>query len=69
MFENNYVCLNIGNCTRLQIVGNVAQRYSPDISFVSVDLAVKFTLIVTNESLNSDHLIIKMKYKFQNELI
>lgn len=65
MFENNFICLNDGNVTRLRFVNGVIQKSSPDITFASVDIAVKLSWETTQESLGSDHIIISIKYGFE----
>lgn len=60
IMENNLVSLNDGRPTRIKIAGGRLQSSSPDISIASTDLAVKLKWNVTNESLGSDHLIIKV---------
>lgn len=58
--ENNCVYLNNGSPTRVRLVNGSLQKSSPDISFVSTDLATLLTWNTTNESLGSDHLMIKI---------
>ncbi|XP_026745503.1 uncharacterized protein LOC113506865 [Trichoplusia ni] len=65
MFENNYMCLNNGAATRIRIADGNWQQSSPDISFVTTDIAIKFTWYSTNESLGSDHIVIKLTYGYE----
>lgn len=58
--ENDFISLNNGMATRIKLVNGNLQQNSPDISFVSSDIAIKFDWQVFNENLGSDHLIIKM---------
>ncbi|GBP18007.1 hypothetical protein EVAR_16952_1 [Eumeta japonica] len=58
--ENGYILLNDGSDTRVKLVNGVLQKTSPDISFVSTDIAVRFEWQVMNENLGSDHLMIKL---------
>ncbi|KAF9788968.1 hypothetical protein SFRURICE_006769 [Spodoptera frugiperda] len=60
MLDYNFIHLNDGSFTRIRMVDGVLQQSSPDISFVSIDLSLLFTWKPTNESLGSDHLIIKL---------
>ena len=58
--DSNFITLNDGNATRLQLVQGVLHKTSPDLSLVSSDIPFNFDWSVTNESLGSDHLIIKL---------
>ncbi|KAG7300559.1 hypothetical protein JYU34_014851 [Plutella xylostella] len=60
MLDNNYISLNDGSPTRLKMVSGHLQKSSPDISFITTETSWKFHWKVLNESLGSDHLIIKM---------
>lgn len=60
MLDHSFISLNNGAPTRIRLVNGVLQESSPDISFVSSDLATSLSWKVTNESLGSDHLIIKI---------
>ncbi|CAH2091283.1 unnamed protein product [Euphydryas editha] len=57
--ENGYIAINNGAATRIKLVNNLIQETSPDITFVSSDIAIQFNWQVTSESLGSDHMIIK----------
>lgn len=63
--ESGFISLNDGSPTRTKLVNGVLQKSSPDITFVSSDIAIKFRWSVTNESLGSDHLIIKFTLNFE----
>lgn len=56
----NLVSLNDGSYTRIKLVANNLQQSSPDISFCTSDIACVFNWQVTNESLGSDHLVVKI---------
>ncbi|KAG6438736.1 hypothetical protein O3G_MSEX000179 [Manduca sexta] len=60
LLESNFITLNDGSHTRIRLVNTILQQSSPDISLVSLDIASKFDWNVLNESLNSDHLLIKI---------
>ncbi|XP_075990144.1 uncharacterized protein LOC142985784 [Anticarsia gemmatalis] len=64
----HFISLNNGHSTRIKLVNNVVQQTSPDISFISSDIAMSCDWQVTNDSLGSDHLIIKMKFNFKDVL-
>ncbi|CAH0720376.1 unnamed protein product, partial [Brenthis ino] len=57
--DKDYVNLNDGSTTRLKLVNGNVQKSSPDVTFVTNDIALDFIWKVLNESLGSDHLIIK----------
>lgn len=65
MFDNDYICLNDGNHTRIRMVNGVLQQSSPDISFASTDIATNFSWSSTNETLGSDHTLIKIRMGFE----
>lgn len=58
--ENNFIALNDGKATRVKLVNGILQQTSPDISFVSMDIAVNFDWRVMNENLGSDHLMVNI---------
>lgn len=60
MLDSDFIYLNDGSPTRVKMVNNVLQQSSPDISFASSSLALNYSWTTTNESLGSDHLIIKI---------
>lgn len=66
MFENNFVCLNNGQATRMLYVNGFLQNSSPDVTFVTPDLAIKANWMITNESLNSDHLVLNIKFNYDS---
>lgn len=59
LIDNNFVSLNDSSPTRIKLVNGRLQKSSPDITFVSADIALKFNWKVMNENFGSDHLIIK----------
>ncbi|CAH0729195.1 unnamed protein product, partial [Brenthis ino] len=59
LLDKNYITLNDGSPTRIKLVNGSLQKSSPDITLVTSDIALKFTWAMSNESLGSDHLIIK----------
>ncbi|CAG4975226.1 unnamed protein product [Colias eurytheme] len=65
LIENNYIYLNDGSHTRIKLVNGSAQKSSPDVSFLSADVAFDFSWSVLNESLGSDHLMIKIKTEIE----
>lgn len=67
-FEHNYCCLNSGGPTRIQLVDGSLQQSSPDITFVSVDIADKCKWTVSNESLGSDHIILSVTMEYHSEI-
>lgn len=67
MLEYDFMYLNNGDPTRVRLVNGFLQQSSPDISFVSTDLATLFSWKITNESLGSDHLIIKLRININNQ--
>lgn len=58
--ENGLISLNNCSPTRIKLVNGILQKTSPDISFATSDIAIKFDWKVLNENLGSDHLIIKL---------
>lgn len=58
--DKGLVSLNDGTPTRLRLVNGVLQKSAPDVTFTTADIAMKFYWKVTNESLSSDHLMIKL---------
>lgn len=64
--EHNFVSLNTGEVTRAKLVNGYLQETSPDITFVTSDIAIYFKWQVTRENLGSDHLIIKYSMKFRS---
>lgn len=56
--DYNYVSLNTGEATRCKMVLDTWQKSSPDVTFVSSDVALRFSWNVFNENLASDHLMI-----------
>lgn len=65
--ENSFVSLNNCEATRVKLVSGNLQETSPDISFTSSDIAIKFDWQVFNENLGSDHMIIKMSTSITND--
>lgn len=66
--EYNYVSLNTGQATRVKLVNGILQETSPDVSFVSSDIATNFDWRVLHETLGSDHLVIRMSFSFIDTL-
>lgn len=58
--DSNFLSLNDGSSTRIKLVAGNLQQSAPDISFSTSDIACNFNWQVTNETLGSDHLIIKI---------
>lgn len=58
--DNDFISVNNGQATRVKLVNGILQQTSPDVSFITSDVAIKFDWQVFNENLGSDHLIIKM---------
>lgn len=58
--EYNYVSLNNEDSTRIKYVLDNCQKSSPDISFATSDIALRFDWTILNESLGSDHLMVCM---------
>lgn len=58
--EYGFTALNDGASTRIKLVNGNLQQSSPDVTFISADVAVRFDWQVLNENLGSDHLIIKI---------
>lgn len=67
--DNGFIPLNNGAATRIKLVNGNLQQTSPDVTFVSSDIAVKFDWHVFNENLGSDHLIIKLKLTIPNNAL
>ncbi|CAH0724901.1 unnamed protein product, partial [Brenthis ino] len=65
LVDSRYVILNNSSLpTRIKFVNNNLQKSSPDLSLVSSDIALNCEWFVTNESLGSDHLIIKLTLNY-----
>lgn len=62
--EFSFTSLNTGQPTRIKLVNDILQSSSPDITFASVDIALNFDWNVMNENLGSDHLFIKFRVNF-----
>lgn len=60
IFDNHFAYLNTDEHTRLQMVEGSLRLSSPDLSLVSLDISSKFFWSVTNETLGSDHRVIKL---------
>lgn len=58
--ENHLVVLNDCTPTRIKLVNGILQQSTPDISIATSDIALKFDYRVSNETLGSDHRIVKM---------
>lgn len=68
LVDKNYITLNDGSATWMRMSNGVLQKSSPDISIVSSDIALNFKWSVTNETLGSDHLVIKYSTSFVSHL-
>lgn len=66
--DSGFISLNDGSMTRVALVDGVAQNTSPDVTFVSTDLSVLLGWRIINENLGSDHLFIKISYKYNSSL-
>lgn len=66
--ENGFVSINNGNPTRVKLVNGSLQQSSPDITFCSSDIASNVHWRVTNESLGSDHLMIKVSINYEETI-
>lgn len=65
LVDSRFIVLNNNSiATRIKLVNNRLQKSSPDISLVSADIALNFDWIVINESLGSDHVIIKLTLNY-----
>lgn len=67
-FENGFITLNNGQTTRVKLINGVLQQSSPDITFVTSDIAVKFRWSVFNENLQSDHLLIRITLNYIDQI-
>lgn len=66
--DNGYISLNDGSATRVKLVNGNLQSSSPDVTFCSSDLATNLSWSVTSECLGSDHLIIRVSFRYQESL-
>lgn len=66
--EFGFTSLNNGQPTRMKLVNNNLQSSSPDVTFASVDIAIHFDWNIMSENLGSDHLFIKCKINYNEEL-
>ncbi|VVC86926.1 unnamed protein product, partial [Leptidea sinapis] len=66
--NTGFTTLNNGEYTRIRLVNSYLQKSSPDITFVSSNIAVKLDWKVMNECLGSDHLCIKMQFNYSDEI-
>lgn len=64
MLDNRVITLNDGRSTRVKLVNNQLQQSTPDITLVSSDLALIFDWNILNETLGSDHMMIKITTSF-----
>ncbi|CAH0728276.1 unnamed protein product, partial [Brenthis ino] len=60
LVDSNFITLNNGEATRMRLVNGRLQQSSPDITLVSSDIALQFNWRVINETLGSDHLMVKV---------
>lgn len=63
--ENSFIHLNNGQFTRIKLVNGKLQESAPDITFSSADIAINFVWQVSQESLGSDHLVIKISMNYE----
>lgn len=68
LLDHNQVSLNDGSPTRIKVVNSIVQKSAPDISVTSSNGSLKFNWTVMNETLGSDHLIIKISTSGQTSL-
>lgn len=66
--EFGFVSVNDGQPTRLKLVNGRLQKSSPDITFASADVAINCDWSALSENLGSDHIFIKIKIKYQDQL-
>lgn len=66
--EFGFVSLNDGQPTRMKLVNGHLQKSSPDITFASADVAINFDWSILSESLGSDHIFIKVKIRYKDQL-
>lgn len=64
--DSNYIHINSGKPTRTKLVSGNLQESTPDVTFVTSDIAVYFKWWVTNETLGSDHLIVKFSLEYKD---
>lgn len=65
--ENSFITLNDKSHTRIKLVNGRLQKSSPDVTFISSDVAILFSWKVLSENLGSDHLIIKIKTIYEDQ--
>lgn len=65
LIGSSFVSLNNGDHTRIKLVNDVLQESSPDISLVSSDISLTLNWKVLNETLGSDHCVIKIETYFE----
>lgn len=58
--DTHLITINDGTPTRVRLVNGVLQQYSPDIAIVSSNIAINFKFQVLNETLGSDHRVMKI---------
>lgn len=67
LLESKYITLNMhSSSTRVKLVNNILQQSSPDLSIASSDIAIRLNWKTLNETLGSDHLIIKITTYSEN---
>lgn len=66
--EHGFVSLNSKVSTRIKLVNGLTQKSSPDVTFVSTDIVLYLNWHLLNETLGSDHTIIKLSMKYQDNL-
>lgn len=68
LVDSNFISLNDGSYTRIKLVNNNIQKTSPDVTFVSSDIAMHFSWNVLNENLGSDHMLIKYSMNYIDDV-
>lgn len=60
LIDHPFTPLNDGRPTRIRLVNGALQQSAPDISLASTDIFLKLNWNTINETLGSDHLLIKI---------
>lgn len=69
LVDKMFITLNDGSPTRISTFNGTLRQSSPDISIVSSDLALQFYWRTLNETLGSDHIMIKMSTNINSQPI
>lgn len=67
LIDSSFVTLNDGEPTRIKWTNGELKQSSPDLSLVTSDIAFSFQWSVLNETLGSDHRIIKISTKIKSK--